>query len=180
DGSAVVVGGAGRPDAFPLGSHLQLASDSVALRVLRTRRPARFDDYRAAAGPDAETARSIGIRAVVGVPVFVERRLWGAISAGSTHDRPLPPDSETRLNEFTKLMATAIANAEARAEVHRLADEQAALRRVATLVAEAAPPAEIFSAVTTEVAALFGTELVVVGKFDGDPAELLVVGGGGG
>jgi PAS domain S-box-containing protein len=180
DSSAVVVGSSGRPDAFPLGSHLQLAGDSVALRVLRTGRPARFDDYRAAAGPDAETARSIGVRAVVGVPVFVERRLWGAISAGSTHDRPLPPDSEARLNEFTKLMATAIANAEARAEVHPLADEQAALRRVATLVAEAATTAEIFSAVTTEVAALFGTELVVVGKFDGDPAELLVVGVGDG
>ena len=180
DGSAVIVGGSGSPDAFPLGSRLQLKGDSVALRVLRTRRPARFDDYGEAAGPDAETARSIGIRVVVGVPVFVERRLWGAISAGSTHDTPLPPDSEARLNEFTKLMATAIANAEARAEVHRLADEQAALRRVATLVAEAAPPAEIFSAVSTEVAALFHTELVVVGKFDGDPVELLVVGVGDG
>ena len=180
DGSAVVVGGSGSPDAFPLGSRLQLKGDSVALRVLRTRRPARFDDYREAAGPNAETARSIGIRAVVGVPVFVERRLWGAISAGSTHDGPLPPDAEARLNEFTKLMATAIANAEARAEVHRLADEQAALRRVATLVAEGAPPAEIFSTVSTEVAALFRTELVVVGKFDGDPAELLVVGAGDG
>ena len=83
DGSAVVVGGAGTPDAFPLGSHLQLEGDSVASRVLRTRRPARLDDYRAA-GPLAETARAIGVRAVVGVPVFVERRLWGVISAGST------------------------------------------------------------------------------------------------
>ena len=61
-----------------------------------------------------------------------------------------------------------------------LAEEQAALRRVATMVAEAAPPAEIFSAVSNEVAAIFHTELVVVGKFDGDPAELLVVGVGDG
>ena len=51
DTSAVVVGGSGRLDAFPLGSHLHLDGDSVALRVLRTRRPARFDDYRVAAGP---------------------------------------------------------------------------------------------------------------------------------
>jgi PAS domain S-box-containing protein len=99
DGSAVVVGGAGRPDAFPLGSHLHLEGDSVASRVLRTRRPARLDDYRAAAGPLADTARSIGVRAVVGVPVFVERRLWGVISAGSTDGGPLPPDSEARLNQ---------------------------------------------------------------------------------
>jgi PAS domain S-box-containing protein len=151
DGSAVVVGGLGRPDAFPLGSRLHLEGDSVALRVLRTQQPARFDNYRVAAGPDAETARSIGVRAVVGVPVFVERRLWGAISAGSTHDGPLAPDSEARLDQFTKLMATAIANSEARAEVQRLADEQAALRRVAVLVAQQPSPSEVFTAVTQAV-----------------------------
>ena len=38
-----------------------------------------------------------------------------------------------------------------------LAEEQVALRRMATMVAEAAPPAEIFSAVSNEVAALFQT-----------------------
>ena len=51
---------------------------------------------------------------------------------------------------------------------------------MATMVAEAAPSAEIFSAVSNEVAAIFQTELVVVGRFDGDPAELLVVGVGDG
>jgi PAS domain S-box-containing protein len=61
-----------------------------------------------------------------------------------------------------------------------LAEEQVALRRMATMVAEAAPPAEIFSSVSNEVAAIFHTELVVVGKFDGDPPELLVVGVGDG
>jgi PAS domain S-box-containing protein len=168
DGSAVVVGGLGRVDAFTLGSHLHLEGDSVALRVLRTGRPARFDDYRVAAGPLAETARSIGVRAVVGVPVFVERRLWGAISAGSTHDGPLPPDSETRLNQFTKLMATAIANAEARAEVHRLADEQAALRRVAVLVAQQPSPSEVFTAVTEAVGPLLDADLALLQVFPGD------------
>jgi signal transduction histidine kinase len=168
DGSAVVVGGSGRTDAFPLGSHLHLEGDSVALRVLRTRRPARFDDYRAATGLDAETARSIGVRAVVGVPVFVERRLWGAISAGSTRDGALPPDSEARLDQFTKLMATAIANAEARAEVHRLADEQAALRRVAVLVAQQPSPSEVFTAVTEAVGLLLDADLAVLHVFHGD------------
>jgi GAF domain-containing protein len=115
-----------------------------------------------AAGSDAETARSIGVRAVVGVPVFVGRRLWGAISAGSTHDGPLPPDTEARLNQFTKLMATAIANADARAEVHRLADEQAALRRVAVLVAQQPSPSEVFTAVTQAVGRLLGADLAVL------------------
>ena len=168
DGSAVVVGGSGRPEAFPLGSHLHLEGDSVASRVLRTRRPARIDDYRAATGPLAETARSIGVRAVVGVPVMVEGRLWGAISAGSTHEGPLPPGTEARLDQFTKLMATAIANAEARAEVHRLADEQAALRQVAVLVAQQPSPSEVFTAVTQAVGLLLDADLAVLHVFPGD------------
>ena len=98
----------------------------------------------------------------------MERRLWGAISAGSTHDGPLPPDSEARLNQFTKLMATAIANAEARAEVHRLADEQAALRRVAVLVAQQTSPSEVFTAVTQTVGLLLDADIAVLHVFPGD------------
>ena len=168
DGSAVVVGGLGRLEAFPLGSRLHLEGDSVALRVLRTRRPARFDDYRVAAGPNADTARSIGVRAVVGVPVFVERRLWGAISAGSTHDGPLAPDAEARFDEFTKLMATAIANAESRETLAKLAEEQAALRRVATLVARGAQPKEVFGTVAEEIGRLLLAANVSMGRYEPD------------
>ena len=67
-----------------------------------------------------------------------------------------------RLRDFIDLIATAIANHEARAELAasearaaELADEQAALRRVATLVARGVSPDEIFSAVTNEMAQLF-------------------------
>src|SRR3954465_2604034 len=93
---------------------------------------------------------------------------------------PLPEDTEARLADFTELVATAIANAESREARAMLTEEQAALRRVATLVAQAALPAEIFSTVSNEVATLFRTEMVVVGKFDGDPVALLVVGVGDG
>jgi hypothetical protein len=44
---------------------------------------------------------------------------------------------EDRLAEFTELGATAIVNSESQAGLAPLADEQAALRRVATLVARA-------------------------------------------
>jgi len=77
-------------------------------------------------------------------------------------------------------MGTAVANAEAREDVRRLADEQAALRRVATLVARDAAPAEILAAVSAEVDRVFGldsetSEVAVVGRFDPGP-ELVVVG----
>jgi len=179
DTSAVVVGRSGRRDAFPLRSHQHLEGDSVASRVLRTGRPARIDDYWAAAGPLAETARSIGVRAVVGVPVLVEGRLWGAITTGSTHDTPLPPDTEGRLDKFTELMATAIAKAEARAEVHRLADEQAALRRVAVLVAQQPSPSEVFTAVTEAVGLLLDADLAALLVFPADGTATTIAGWSG-
>jgi signal transduction histidine kinase len=51
----------------------------------------------------------------VGTPILVEGRLWGVVIAGSSRVQPLPPDTEARLADFTKLLATAIANAESRA-----------------------------------------------------------------
>ncbi len=178
DGSTVVIGSSGRPDVFPLGSRHQLEGDTVVSRVLRTGRTARIDNYTEAGGPLAETARSVGVRAVVGAPILVEGRVRGAMTMWSTSDEPLPPDTESRLLHFTELMATAIASAEAREALQRLADEQAALRRVATLVAQGVPPAELFTAVTKEVAHVFsGVEPALVAtviKFDPDRECVLV------
>ena len=46
----------------------------------------------------------------------------------------MPADAGPRLEQFTELIATVISNTEARVQLARLADEQAALRRVATLI----------------------------------------------
>ncbi len=43
--------------------------------------------------------------------------MWGVISTGPGLEQPLPPDTEARLASFTELVATAIANAESRAEL---------------------------------------------------------------
>jgi signal transduction histidine kinase len=108
------------------------------------------------------------------VPIRVEGRLWGAVTAGTTQDEPLPPDTASRLGQFTELMATAIANAEARAEVERLAEEQAVLRRVATLVAEGASPAAVFDAVAAEMKGLLDADHVIVCRYE-PGAELTVL-----
>ena len=60
--------------------------------------------------------RAISTGGAVGAPIVVEDRLWGAIAA-SEGGEPLPPGAEQRLARFTDLVATAIANAESRAEV---------------------------------------------------------------
>src|SRR4029077_10119703 len=64
--------------------------------------------------------------------------------------------------------ATAIANADARAEVERLAHEQAALRRGATLCAQGVPADALFHAVCDEVDAVVGAEVSAVIRFEPD------------
>ncbi len=48
--------------------------------------------------------------------------MWGALTAGSTEPRAFGPAEERRLAAFAELAAIAVANAEARAELARLAE----------------------------------------------------------
>jgi PAS domain S-box-containing protein len=64
----------------------------------------------------AGAGRACRIDGAVGAPIVVEDRLWGVVAA-SEGAEPLPSGAEERLARFTDLVATAIANAESRAEV---------------------------------------------------------------
>src|SRR6185312_15218499 len=59
--------------------------------------------------------------------------------------------------------------------LHRLVEEQAALRRVATLVASGAPSAEVFSAVAQEVAQVLRLMNAAVCRYDEDGSTMTVV-----
>ena len=143
--------------------------------MLETGRPARMDRYADAPAPSVPPPRRAGLRSAVATPIIVEGRLWGVIGAATTTEQPMPPDTEARLASFAELVATAIANAESRAALTRLAEEQAALRRVATLVARGVPPVEIFSAVSDEVARLFRAQAAVL-RFEHDGPAVVFVG----
>jgi signal transduction histidine kinase len=179
DGTGTVIAAWSRQGAhFPVGMRLSFESDSVAARAFRTQRPARMDNFEEADGATAEFIRSFGVRSSVGTPIVVEGRFWGLMTAGSMQPEPLPAGTEWRIAEFTELVATAISNAEARKELERVAGEQAALGRVATLVAEAVPSTEIFAAVAAEVAGLFGVPLVGLFRYETDSAATLIAGSG--
>jgi signal transduction histidine kinase len=83
---------------------------------------------------------------------------------------PLPADTESRLGQFTELVATAIANAEARGQVSQLVEEQAALRRVATLVARGVAPTDVFEAIAREAGRLLGVDAMHMGRYDAGAA----------
>jgi signal transduction histidine kinase/uncharacterized protein YoaH (UPF0181 family) len=155
------------PDAFSPGSRWPLDGPSMSAEVLRTGRPVRVEDYADLPGSLAGAAREGGFNRVAGAPIIVDDRVWGVIATSSS-DAPLPDDLEDPLAEFTELVATAIANSQAHDNLTLLADEQAALRRVATLVAAGAPPADLFEAVCAEVAQLVGAEAAALSRFEPD------------
>ncbi len=172
DGSGEIIAAwSQRAEVIPVGLRAEPVRGTVTATVRETRRPARVDRYSDDAGA---AAREIGIRSTVGVPITVEGELWGLIAVVSTSEEPPPPGTEERLAGFTELVATAIANAQAREELRTIADEQAALGRVATLVAQGEAPAVVFAAVAEQVGHLLNTDDALVARFEPDESVTIV------
>lgn len=87
--------------------------------MLRTGTPTRIDwrDHAAGVGPAVEYARGYDFPTAVAAPVVVQGRLWGVHAVLWARERTVPPGKEERVVQFTELLATAIANAEGRAEL---------------------------------------------------------------
>jgi signal transduction histidine kinase len=174
DGTATLVAQSDTPwDPPPLGTRFPLDGENLVASMHRTGHAARVDNWANTSGAVAAMAHTLGVRSSVATPIVVEGRLWGTMIATTSQSEPLPAETETRIGRFIDLVATAIANAEARAEVERLAKEQAALRRVATLVAEGAAPAAVFDAVAGEMEILLDADQVALNRFE--PRAQMVV-----
>jgi signal transduction histidine kinase len=185
DGTATMLGyeGTTGPDVRVGERWEGYPSGGLTAVVRRTGRAARVDDYRDI--PGGEFYLRNGLRSAVALPVHVNGQLWGAIAVASG-EGPLPVGTEQRMTEFTDLVATAVANAQNRAalegsrdELARLLAEQAALRRVATLVARGIDPGEIFVAVAEEMRRLLGAVGARIARYEPDGASFVFVGGAG-
>jgi signal transduction histidine kinase len=84
--------------------------------VIQAGRSARQDNDAVRSGRIPRVLLDLGIRSSVGAPIVVEGALWGVIILGTQRER-FPDDTEQRLEEFTELAATAIANADGRSEL---------------------------------------------------------------
>jgi Transcriptional regulator containing GAF, AAA-type ATPase, and DNA binding domains len=171
--SGTVIGATG-DHPFPVGSRWTFDGPSIMERVFRTGLMTRIDDYRELPGRVAEVARAAGVQAAIGAPIAVDGATWGAFIAMSTTPEPIPKGAEVRLALFAELIATAVDNLQAHDDLRDLANEQAALRRVATLVAEGATAEELFSAVATEVADLLDVPAALLDRFDPDRTAVTV------
>jgi PAS domain S-box-containing protein len=168
DGTVTGIGAIG-DHPFQPGTNWPLDGPSMTAVVRRTGQPTRVEGYADIPGAIGEASRRAGFQAAVAAPIVVDGEVWGAVCAGAADPRVLVPlDAESRLSQFTALVATAISNTQAREDLSRLADEQAALRRVATLVAEGATPADVFAAVAREIARVLKLPLVGMYRYEPD------------
>ncbi|WP_433088282.1 DUF4118 domain-containing protein [Dactylosporangium sp. CA-052675] len=99
---------------LPARPNQSVSAESIVATIADTVRTVQVD-YDAVSGPTAEQMRQIGVHRGVGVPIVVDRELWGVALVLSHEPVAVPADAEARLLAFTELVATAIANAESRA-----------------------------------------------------------------
>jgi signal transduction histidine kinase len=126
---------------------------------------------------------SAGILVVCSITVWNTAQNDGPFVRESITDSLLATQLFIAISALTSLVLAAVtaertlaAAALARSETAQraLADEQAALRRVATLVASGAPPSRLFEHVTEEVARLLGMPGASLMRYDGDRTATVV------
>jgi signal transduction histidine kinase len=149
-----------------LGSRFALGGGAIT-QARATGRPARIVYELQEGDPRRE---------MVAAPILVTGRIWGAATISLLAPDSFPPDAEERLAKFTNVVAVALANAEAREQLAGLAEEQAALRRVAVTVATERSPQRVFDVVTEEVGRLFRAQGANLVRYETDPRTALVVG----
>jgi PAS domain S-box-containing protein len=169
DHPATVVGAwADRPHPFKAGTTWPVEEHTVAVLLPEIGRPTRIEDFGEFGGMIPDAIAQIGIRSGTGAAIVVDGEYWGVMGAGVAESESLLDHIEDRLADFTELVATAISNTASRDELARLAGEQAALRRVATLVARGVPPPDVFAAVAREVGLLLGVDATHMARYELD------------
>jgi PAS domain S-box-containing protein len=169
DGSGTILASSGTAaNVLPVGMTVSpLPPGSVVDEVFRTGRPSRVEDFSQVGGPVGAALRREGARCGAGGPIVVDGRLWGAMAVGYTA-LPLPAGIEDRVARFAELVSTAISNLESRAKIERLAAEQSALRRVATLVAGEHSPDDLFAALAEEIGVLLDVDAAAILRYEHD------------
>jgi len=103
--------------SFPVGERVPVEGDTVTAKLYRSGRPARVDDYDHVEGELAERLREFGMHSVVGAPIYVAGRLWGALMVTSERAHAFPAGTESRVNNFAELVTAALANVDAREQL---------------------------------------------------------------
>ena len=151
-----------------------LRGTNMSSLVYDRNQPVRMDHLLDASDGIATTSHEAAMRCCVGAPISVDDRPWGVMIAASTYDGVFPEGAEHQLAGFAELVAAAVVSAQTRTELRSFAAEQAALRRVAMLVARGSPPEEVLAAVTNEAGRLLNVDFAVLSRYDADGLATVV------
>src|SRR5882757_947302 len=174
EGYTTVLGSYGLvSEEVPVGFRVKLQPGMITTAALQTGCPARINGERLAEGPFGAIVGKLGLRAAVATPIVVGGRYWG-VTVAATSREDFPAATESRMADFMELAALAIANAKAEQELRELADTQAALRRLAMLVARGEPPEAMFAAVTREALRHFGSGTARMIRYELDGTATLL------
>jgi signal transduction histidine kinase len=165
DGSTEIVALDGAPAGVVVGMRASPAGDGAVQQLWRTGRAARVDNLAGVSGRWPQIASRAAYTASIAAPILLQGALWGALVVVS-RDQPLPRGIEDQLVRFADQVGIAISAVDARLRLRALAEEQAALRRVAELVARGVAADEVFVAVTNEASALLGDLAVALMLYD--------------
>ncbi|MGA8115316.1 MAG: CHASE3 domain-containing protein [Actinocatenispora sp.] len=133
----------------------------------------------------AGTAGAVGSAVLVIVfALYVSRAVLGPVRQGATMagrlatgelSAQMPENGIGEIGVLQQAFNTMGSSLQhSRDELTRLADEQAALRRVATLVAHAAPSSDVFTAVTEEVGRLLQADGTRLFRYESDGTTIVV------
>jgi PAS domain S-box-containing protein len=101
--------------------------------------------------------------------------VWVSVSSGPVLDASGEPEGVVAtLSDITERREAERRMVASERATRALADEQAALRRIATLVAAEAPPSSVFERVTEEVARLLRTPSASLVRYEDDGTAVLV------
>jgi signal transduction histidine kinase len=118
DGTATVVGSGGEQRAYiPVGTRLKVADHGIAGSVLETGVAAKTERFDGPPGSVGRFFQDLGATTGVVSPIVVEGHPWGIAVAAPRNPDAFPADTERRIADFTELVATAIANAEAQTQL---------------------------------------------------------------
>jgi signal transduction histidine kinase len=170
--------------AFGLGMEIPNDPEVASLfrSVLTSSGPVRFDPESSYALPSAPAERFC-IKSQIAMAVYpkVDKPYMFGLHQCS-HPRVWTSQEERLFQEIGRRLADALDTLvmfrdlrdahqmveASRDQLRALADEQAALRRVATLVARGAAPKEVFAAVTGEIGQLLPVDLSDMGRYESD------------
>jgi signal transduction histidine kinase len=102
---------------LPVGKAFPVDGESVTAKVRRTGQPARMEYVGEPKASFTRLVRDLGVRSSIGAPIVIDGRLWGiAVVYWTGEERP-PAESVERIDQFAKLLETAIANADSREQL---------------------------------------------------------------